>query len=301
MKKILICSSTKAATLLVKAAVFAAISITTLSVQATSPTEFDVTGNTITFNFSDWYQVQNASDYTSVCEGRDPCTVPNGEYIVINHSTSERFMATVGDVSPIDDTPTHVLSWLDDGWYQVQDAETFQVICEGGLKCIVVPGKYVIINHTTGVRTEVVVLSTYVTPSLPGTPSTPAVTNLYPPYSDFIIEGKSITFTQPGWFQVQKQYNFETVCEGQERCDLASSGYHQVINFTSGQQWQNVFIGEDRTVAQCDRDGGRVIGDIGDGAIHRPEYRCESGLPPKFTIFTPIGEPGSIEGSVCCV
>lgn len=48
------------------------------------------------------------------------------------------------------------------------------------------------------------------------------------------------------------------------------------------------------TDAECTAAGGTVVGDIGDGAIHRPEYRCENGQAPIGTI--PVG----IEGSVCC-
>ncbi len=48
------------------------------------------------------------------------------------------------------------------------------------------------------------------------------------------------------------------------------------------------------TAEQCEADGGSVVGDIGDGAIHRPEYRCENGEEPVGRI-----EQG-VEGSVCC-
>lgn len=48
------------------------------------------------------------------------------------------------------------------------------------------------------------------------------------------------------------------------------------------------------TSEDCTAKGGQVVGDIGDGAIHRPEYRCASGSPPIGRI--PLG----IEGSVCC-
>ena len=44
----------------------------------------------------------------------------------------------------------------------------------------------------------------------------------------------------------------------------------------------------------CAAKGGNVVGDIGDGAVHKPEYRCPSGSPPIGRI--PLG----VEGSVCC-
>lgn len=55
------------------------------------------------------------------------------------------------------------------------------------------------------------------------------------------------------------------------------------------------------TTAECQAQGGTVVGDIGDGAIHRPEYVCEgSGKPPIGTIKAAEGEPIAVEGSVCC-
>lgn len=48
------------------------------------------------------------------------------------------------------------------------------------------------------------------------------------------------------------------------------------------------------TAAECEARGGTVVGDIGDGAVHRSDYRCPNGHPPVATV--PLG----IEGSVCC-
>jgi hypothetical protein len=55
------------------------------------------------------------------------------------------------------------------------------------------------------------------------------------------------------------------------------------------------------TAAACEEQGGKVVGDIGDGAIHQPDYRCpESGEPPVGTIIPEPGGPVAIEGAVCC-
>lgn len=48
------------------------------------------------------------------------------------------------------------------------------------------------------------------------------------------------------------------------------------------------------SVDECEAQGGTIVGDIGDGAIHRPGYTCPSGRPPLGSV--PLG----IEGSVCC-
>ena len=54
------------------------------------------------------------------------------------------------------------------------------------------------------------------------------------------------------------------------------------------------------TSDECEEKGGQEIGDIGDGAIHQPGYRCPTnGQPPLGGIFNP-GGPIAIEGAVCC-
>lgn len=54
------------------------------------------------------------------------------------------------------------------------------------------------------------------------------------------------------------------------------------------------------TAEQCEANGGAVVGDIGDGAVHRPDYRCANGAPPTGSIVTPEGGPIGVEGAVCC-
>jgi hypothetical protein len=54
------------------------------------------------------------------------------------------------------------------------------------------------------------------------------------------------------------------------------------------------------TTEACEAGGGSVVGDIGDGAIHRPDYRCPSGAAPSGAIKAPEGGPVAVEGSVCC-
>lgn len=54
------------------------------------------------------------------------------------------------------------------------------------------------------------------------------------------------------------------------------------------------------TAQDCEAAGGTVVGDIGDGAVHRPDYVCASGVAPTGSIRGPEGAPIAIEGSVCC-
>lgn len=55
------------------------------------------------------------------------------------------------------------------------------------------------------------------------------------------------------------------------------------------------------TATECEQRGGHVVGDIGDGAIHRPDYVCpDSGKAPIGRITVEPGAPVPIEGAVCC-
>ncbi len=58
---------------------------------------------------------------------------------------------------------------------------------------------------------------------------------------------------------------------------------------------------ESLTPAECEEAGGTVVGDIGDGSIHRPGYVCaDSGEPPIASIRPEDDGPIFIEGAVCC-
>jgi len=58
------------------------------------------------------------------------------------------------------------------------------------------------------------------------------------------------------------------------------------------------------TRQECRDRGGVVVGDIGNGAIHRDDYTCESSGEPPIGAIVPAagaaGEPIAIEGEVCC-
>jgi hypothetical protein len=54
------------------------------------------------------------------------------------------------------------------------------------------------------------------------------------------------------------------------------------------------------SAADCEAQGGQSVGDIGDGAIHRADYRCEGGEAPLGDIVAGEGEPVAVEGAVCC-
>lgn len=54
------------------------------------------------------------------------------------------------------------------------------------------------------------------------------------------------------------------------------------------------------TAEQCTAQQGTAVGDIGDGAIHRPDYMCPSGKAPLGNISAAPGGPVAVEGEVCC-
>jgi len=55
------------------------------------------------------------------------------------------------------------------------------------------------------------------------------------------------------------------------------------------------------TLEQCRKEGGSVIGDIGDGRIHKVDFLCDSGDKPLGYIVYRANEPIPSEGAVCCV
>jgi len=54
------------------------------------------------------------------------------------------------------------------------------------------------------------------------------------------------------------------------------------------------------TAEECAAQQGTAVGDIGDGAIHRPDYKCPSGKAPLGNISAAPGGPMAVEGEVCC-
>lgn len=118
----------------------------------------NLSGNTFSWSDEGWYQVQDSTDYTSICGGGTSCTVEPGVYHVINHSTGIRLeFVTVPAEEPDPELEAvavsgNTISWPDDGWYQVQDAQTYESLCQGDRSCVVPAGQYIVINHTTGER-----------------------------------------------------------------------------------------------------------------------------------------------------
>ena len=187
-------------------------------------TDISVSDRTISWPDNGWYQVKTEDGSTNVCEGGNSCTVPSdGTYIVINHTLNQRTNVVVNSASTTPAEPEGItvsgrtISWPDDGWYQVQTADGSSNVCQGGRSCAVpADGNYIVINHTTGVRTTVEV----------GSGSTDG--------SGITVSGRTISWPDDGWYQVQTEDGNTNVCEGGRTCSVSSAGSYIVINHTTG-------------------------------------------------------------------
>ena len=201
-----------------------------------SPT---VTGSTISWPDDGWYQVQTADGSSTLCSGGSSCDVSPGTYLVINHTTGQRFpdITVSGSSTP---APTGVtvsgstISWPDDGWYQVQTADGSRSVCEGGSSCDVEPGRYLVINHSSGQRFPDIEVGEGPTP---GTPDVP------PAIDTVTVSGSTISWPDNGWYQVQTADGSRNVCEGGTSCEV-SAGTYQVINHSTGEIFFDVVVGD---------------------------------------------------------
>lgn len=187
-------------------------------------TDISVSGKTISWPDNGWYQVQTEDGSSNVCEGGTSCTVSSdGTYIVINHTLNQRTNVVVNTASTAPAEPEGItvsgrtISWPDDGWYQVQTADGSSSLCQGGRSCgVPADGSYIVINHTTGVRTTVEV----------GSGSTDS--------SGITVSGRTISWPDDGWYQVQTEDGNTNVCEGGRTCSVPTAGSYIVINHTTG-------------------------------------------------------------------
>lgn len=124
------------------------------------------------------------------------------------------------------------IGWPDDGWYQVQDAETYAEVCAGGRQCEVVPGTYIVVNHSSGTRWDSVIVEAEAHDS----------TAASRPITSVVVDGTTIRWPDDGWYQVQSASNYQTVCEGGSACEVEAGSY-TVINHSTGQRFENIVVG----------------------------------------------------------
>lgn len=237
-----------------------------------------VEGNTISWPDDGWYQVQDAITYVTLCDGTEQCTVPAGSYIVINHSTGERWEniavedatedaqqdPTMDQESPGEEDSMDAsgdqgvdldgliitggnITWTEDGWYQVQSADDYVTVCEGGTSCDAQPGTYHIINHSTGQRWDDIVIAGIMQPDgenpgesqpeVPDEETTGDMSGSPAPQ----LAGDSLQWADDGWYQVQSAADFSTICEGGTSC-VVESGTYIVINLSTGERWEDIAV-----------------------------------------------------------
>lgn len=186
-----------------------------------------VEGNTIVMPEDGWYQVQSSEDYTEICAGVFRCDVEDGRYIVINHSTGQRWENLGVPASQTNRVRVEGNSILmpEDGWYQVQDARTYISLCEGRTRCNVPDGHYIVINHTSGQRWESISVGTGVAPLA----------------ERITTDGNTIRIDGDGWFQVQDRNTLVSLCDGASVCEVPD-GEYIVIDHTRGERVESVQV-----------------------------------------------------------
>ncbi len=233
-----------------------------------------VVGNTISWPDDGWYQVQDESNYQSICNGTTSCDVDNGSYLVVNHTTGERFPGiavsdTTGTANPIVVTG-NTISWPDDGWYQVQDESNYQSICNGTTSCDVDNGSYLVVNHTTGER-------------FPGI----AVSDTTGTANPIVVTGNTISWPDDGWYQVQRADTFESLCNGVQSCDVVN-GTYVVINHTTDERFEDVEVGQEGIVPEPAQANLEVVQD--------KTFRITWQDSPTATYYRVLENPDGISG-----
>lgn len=195
-----------------------------LLVQSAAYAAPEVSGNIITVPNDGWYQFQSASDFSTVCQGVLSCEVSPGRYIVINHTTGERFERIDVASAPVSaggiSVSGNTISWPMGDWFQVQSAD-FISVCNGGASCEVTPGTYTVINHSTAERFENIVVG--------DSPTTPVTS----PSEGVTLTGNTISWGGDDYYQIQSATDFRTICEGGNSCEV-TAGTYIVINHTNG-------------------------------------------------------------------
>jgi len=152
-----------------------------------------------------------------------------------------------------------IISWEDDGWYEVQAASDFMTLCEGGTECQVARGIYNVINHTTGDRWERLTVGP-------------------------VVNGNTISWLGDDWYQVLNSDTLEEICEGRDPC-IVDNGVYIVINLTTGKRWADIEVTGGTVVdpdipVETETASGRtlVLNLVGTGAMYIDTVPAAEGL-----------------------
>lgn len=207
-------------------------------------TEMTLVDNTFYFSPVFLFQVQQADSYETLCEGVASCTVQPGTYNIINLTTGTRSenVDVYGDTQKLDGLSIEPgkISWTAEGWFQIQNAQTLESVCEGGTECVVPPGTYHVINHGTGRRLDFVTVPNSSSGAEIQSPATIEYEN------GISVTGNVIAMPENAWHQVQSATDFSTVCEGVSLCTVPVGSY-SIISFSSdsvSRKTDNVIVSE---------------------------------------------------------
>ena len=194
-----------------------------------------VDDNTILTPDDGTYEVRLTLTGETVCSGVLECNVPEGNYRVVRIDDGSEASSdiVVGDpVDPVIDDATfpyalkvsdRTIEWAVDGWYQVQDARTYAEICNGTDSCTVPNlGRYIVINHSLGLRTELEV----------GDSVGP------------VVNGNTISWPDDGWYQVRDSFGGQLVCEGVQACSVPDGTYAVSRLYYGGGTTWTVVLGD---------------------------------------------------------
>jgi len=162
------------------------------------------------------------------------------------------------------------IDWSGSGYWQVQTINPYVTVCAGTMirSCSVPPGKYNVINHTTGERFENVEVSAVALSQSP------------------VVVGNTISWQGAGYWQVQTINPYESVCEGEtiRTCDVAP-GVYNVINHTTGRRYENLMVGSDSQDSANESFALKIL-HINDHHSH---------LEPEDTTLTLAGKETDVE------
>ena len=148
-------------------------------------------------------------------------------------------VAAGGDLRSEPAVNGNLISWPNDGWYQVQTADGNESICNGGRSCTVDPGVYLVINHETGQR--------FTNIEVGNSADAAKIT----------VRGNTISWPNDGWYQVQTADGSESVCNGGSSCTV-DPGVYLVINHETGQRFMNIEVGNSADSAEITVRGNTI-------------------------------------------
>ena len=221
----------------------------------TQTTPVQIVGYEITWLDDGWYSVLNQNDNTILCAGERSCSIADdGYYTIINHSKDIRWVGRVPGsfnvVSPVT-VLQGVISWPDDGVYEVRSESTNEIICQGTRSCGVESGRYTVTNTTTGDVYEYILVSENFS-------DRPVIEEPVSLPGDVTVSGSVISWPDNGWYQVQDSTTYESICEGTRSCQV-ESGTYTVINHSTNTRFRSIIVGEVATVPPVDIDSGSEV------------------------------------------